>query len=259
MRSFRRDAQRNAQPKRSNRRRSMSTAVSRTLESLGACSMTPRPSAPTKTTITCDFGLTPLAASSTSSRESSWRSDDAGLPVALLPLAIRRRLGLRVAEFACGRESNLNLALVRPGAPPLDFRALLIAAARISPDDRGRLFPAQSAASIWRAGESARFFRRPPQSQRRLWRFAPLLSRRPPLPAERQESKLPSAALGRARPSRLRTCGDGTATPRDRRDALRAKNRASFAPRRARTPIRPARCGAFSTLSPKESCSKRMR
>ena len=60
-------------------------------------------------------------------------SDDAGLPVALLPLAIRRRLGLRIAEFACGRESNLNLALVRPGAPPLDFRALLIAAARISP------------------------------------------------------------------------------------------------------------------------------
>ena len=60
-------------------------------------------------------------------------SDDAGLPVALLPLAIRRRLGLRIAEFACGRESNLNLALVRTGAPPLDFRALLIAAARISP------------------------------------------------------------------------------------------------------------------------------
>jgi CelD/BcsL family acetyltransferase involved in cellulose biosynthesis len=55
------------------------------------------------------------------------------LPVALLPLAVRRSLGLRVAEFACGRESNLNLALIRPGAPPLDFRALLLAAARGSP------------------------------------------------------------------------------------------------------------------------------
>ena len=59
--------------------------------------------------------------------------DDTGLPVALIPLAVRRILGLRVAEFACGRESNFNLALMRPGAPPLDFRALLIAAARVSP------------------------------------------------------------------------------------------------------------------------------
>ena len=60
--------------------------------------------------------------------------DDAGLPLALLPLAVRRRLGLRVAEFACGRESNLNLALVRPGTAPLDFRAVLLAAAKVSPE-----------------------------------------------------------------------------------------------------------------------------
>ena len=59
-------------------------------------------------------------------------SDGEGLPLALLPLAIRRSFGLRLAEFACGRESNFNLALVRPGAA-LDFRALLLDAARASP------------------------------------------------------------------------------------------------------------------------------
>jgi CelD/BcsL family acetyltransferase involved in cellulose biosynthesis len=58
-------------------------------------------------------------------------TDSEGLPLALLPLAIRRTLGLRVAEFACGRESNFNLALVRPGAV-LDFRSLLLEAARAS-------------------------------------------------------------------------------------------------------------------------------
>jgi CelD/BcsL family acetyltransferase involved in cellulose biosynthesis len=53
-------------------------------------------------------------------------------PLALLPLAIRPILGLRVAEFPCGRESNFNLALVRPGAT-LDFRSLLLEAARGAP------------------------------------------------------------------------------------------------------------------------------
>ena len=59
-------------------------------------------------------------------------TDRNGTPLALLPLAIRPILGLRVAEFPCGRESNFNLALVRPGIA-LDFRSLLLEAARGSP------------------------------------------------------------------------------------------------------------------------------
>ena len=59
-------------------------------------------------------------------------TDCEGTPLALLPFAIRRTLGLRVAEFPCGRESNFNLALVRPGVA-LDFRSLLLEAARGSP------------------------------------------------------------------------------------------------------------------------------
>ncbi len=58
--------------------------------------------------------------------------DGGGKPVALLPFAVRRALGLRLAEFPCGRESNFNLALVRPGVS-LDVRALLVEAARRSP------------------------------------------------------------------------------------------------------------------------------
>ena len=59
-------------------------------------------------------------------------TEEDGTPLALLPFAIRPILGLRVAEFPCGRESNFNLALVRPGAA-LDFRSLLLEAARNSP------------------------------------------------------------------------------------------------------------------------------
>ena len=59
-------------------------------------------------------------------------TDCDGTPLALLPLAIRPNLGLRVAEFPCGRESNFNLALVRPGVA-LDFRSLLLEAARGAP------------------------------------------------------------------------------------------------------------------------------
>jgi CelD/BcsL family acetyltransferase involved in cellulose biosynthesis len=55
--------------------------------------------------------------------------DSGGAPLALLPLATRRIAGLRVAEFLCGRDSNFNLGLIRPGAK-LDFRNLLLAAAR---------------------------------------------------------------------------------------------------------------------------------
>ena len=58
--------------------------------------------------------------------------DREGTPLALLPLAIHRRLGLRVAELPCGRESNFNLALARPGVP-IDVRSLLLEAARRSP------------------------------------------------------------------------------------------------------------------------------
>jgi CelD/BcsL family acetyltransferase involved in cellulose biosynthesis len=60
-------------------------------------------------------------------------SNDQGAPLALLPFSIRRSLGLRVAEFPCGRESNLNLPLLQPTAA-LDLRALLLEAARASPD-----------------------------------------------------------------------------------------------------------------------------
>ena len=59
-------------------------------------------------------------------------TDREGAPLALLPFAIRPILGLRVAEFPCGRESNFNLALVRPGVA-LDFRSLLLEAARGAP------------------------------------------------------------------------------------------------------------------------------
>ncbi len=55
--------------------------------------------------------------------------DPKGLPLALFPLATYVAGGLRVAEFSCGRESNLNLGLFRPGAA-LDARRLLLAAAR---------------------------------------------------------------------------------------------------------------------------------
>ena len=59
-------------------------------------------------------------------------TDREGAPLALLPFAIRPILGLRIAEFPCGRESNFNLALVRPGVA-LDFRSLLLEAARGAP------------------------------------------------------------------------------------------------------------------------------
>ena len=59
-------------------------------------------------------------------------TDRDGTPLALLPFAIRPILGLRVAEFPCGRESNFNLALVRPGVA-LDFRSVLLEAAHGSP------------------------------------------------------------------------------------------------------------------------------
>ncbi len=48
---------------------------------------------------------------------------------ALLPLGVRNLAGLRVAEFAGGRESNFGLALIRPGAT-VDFREALAAAGR---------------------------------------------------------------------------------------------------------------------------------
>jgi CelD/BcsL family acetyltransferase involved in cellulose biosynthesis len=55
--------------------------------------------------------------------------DPKGLPLALFPLATHKACGLRLAEFSCGRESNLNIGLFRPGAA-LDARRLLLAAAR---------------------------------------------------------------------------------------------------------------------------------
>ncbi|HXY58925.1 MAG TPA: GNAT family N-acetyltransferase [Methylocystis sp.] len=55
--------------------------------------------------------------------------DERGAPLALLPLAIRRVAGLRIAEFLGGRESNFNMPLLRPGAG-LDFRSLLLRAAQ---------------------------------------------------------------------------------------------------------------------------------
>jgi len=60
---------------------------------------------------------------------------------ALLPLVIERLGPLRVASFACGRESNFNLALIGAGATPgeADMRALLRDAAKAS-DARVDLF-----------------------------------------------------------------------------------------------------------------------
>jgi CelD/BcsL family acetyltransferase involved in cellulose biosynthesis len=55
-----------------------------------------------------------------------------GLPLALFPLATHQAAGLRVAEFLCGRERNLNLGLFRPGGG-FDSRGLLLAAARGRP------------------------------------------------------------------------------------------------------------------------------
>ena len=55
--------------------------------------------------------------------------DPRGVPLALLPLATRRMGGLRVAEFLCGRDSNLNLPLLRPGIA-LDLKGLLRGAAQ---------------------------------------------------------------------------------------------------------------------------------
>jgi len=55
--------------------------------------------------------------------------DARGTPYALFPFATRRsKFGLRVAEYICGRESNLNLPLIRPGLD-IDFAACLRAAA----------------------------------------------------------------------------------------------------------------------------------
>jgi CelD/BcsL family acetyltransferase involved in cellulose biosynthesis len=50
-------------------------------------------------------------------------------PLGLFPLCTRDVFGLRVAEFFCGRESNINIGLLRPGAV-IDPEALLLAAAR---------------------------------------------------------------------------------------------------------------------------------
>jgi CelD/BcsL family acetyltransferase involved in cellulose biosynthesis len=55
--------------------------------------------------------------------------DPRGAPLALVPLATRRMAGLCIAEFLCGRDSNLNLALLRPGTT-LDLRRILLGAAR---------------------------------------------------------------------------------------------------------------------------------
>ncbi len=52
-----------------------------------------------------------------------------GEPLGLFPLCTRDVFGLRVAEFFCGRESNMNIGLLRPGAN-IDPEALLLAAAR---------------------------------------------------------------------------------------------------------------------------------
>jgi CelD/BcsL family acetyltransferase involved in cellulose biosynthesis len=52
-----------------------------------------------------------------------------GRPNALYPLGRRNFYGLGVGEFLGGRESNFNLALLRPGAA-LDHRQLLVSAAR---------------------------------------------------------------------------------------------------------------------------------
>jgi CelD/BcsL family acetyltransferase involved in cellulose biosynthesis len=55
-----------------------------------------------------------------------------GRPLALFPLATHQAAGLGVAEFLCGRESNFNIGLFRPGGG-LDARGLLLAAARGRP------------------------------------------------------------------------------------------------------------------------------
>lgn len=60
--------------------------------------------------------------------------DARGTPYALFPFATRRsKFGLRVAEYICGRESNLNLPLIRPGLD-IDFAACLRAAAAKMPE-----------------------------------------------------------------------------------------------------------------------------
>jgi CelD/BcsL family acetyltransferase involved in cellulose biosynthesis len=58
--------------------------------------------------------------------------DSDGRPLALFPLATHKAAGLRVAEFLCGRESNLNIGLFHPGGG-LDWRGFLLAAARGRP------------------------------------------------------------------------------------------------------------------------------
>ncbi|MFY9628118.1 MAG: GNAT family N-acetyltransferase, partial [Methylocystis sp.] len=55
--------------------------------------------------------------------------DGDGAPLALIPLGTYEAFGLRMAEFLCGRESNFNLPLLRPGVS-LNLHQLLLAAAR---------------------------------------------------------------------------------------------------------------------------------
>lgn len=56
-----------------------------------------------------------------------------GEPLGLFPLCTRDVFGLRLAEFLCGRESNMNIGLLRPGVV-IDPEALLLAAARRQPN-----------------------------------------------------------------------------------------------------------------------------
>ncbi len=57
--------------------------------------------------------------------------DAAGRPEALIPLCVKSRVGLRIATFMGGRESNFNLPLIRPaaGLNEASLRALLLEAA----------------------------------------------------------------------------------------------------------------------------------
>lgn len=60
--------------------------------------------------------------------------DEGALPLALLPFGVRRKGGLRVAEFLGGQDSNANMGLFRPGTSfsAVDLRSILNQAAAAS-------------------------------------------------------------------------------------------------------------------------------
>ena len=136
--------------------------------------------------------------------------DCEGTPLALLPFAVGQRLGLRVAEFPCGGESNFNLALLRPGVS-FDFRSLLVEAASRSPDGFDLYFLRNQPRRFGGRENPLIFSDFRPQPERRLWRRAFRLRRGPRLPPRQEEGELSPPPIDGARPPRLRACREGRA------------------------------------------------